>query len=84
MLEQAIFDAFPAKPPKGKKARTKASNAADYIGMTINSAGYLCAEPIEAQQVATGQYGIGCRKYRSEGGRSNFIIDVRTGSVSEI
>lgn len=84
MLEQAILDAFPAKPTSSKKARRTAKNAADYIGATINAAGHLCAKPIEAQQVATGQYGIGCRKYREAGGQANYIIDVRTGNVSEI
>jgi hypothetical protein len=84
MLEQAIFDAFPTKPPKSRKAKRTASNAADFIGATINSAGYLCAQVVEARQVAAGQYGIGCRKYRAEGGSSNFIVDVRSGNVNEI
>ena len=79
-----MLDAFPAMPPKSKTARKAASQAADYIGATINAAGYLCARPVEAQKVATGQYGVGCKTHRSEGGSVNFIVDVRTGSVSEI
>ena len=84
MLEQAIFDAFPLTPPTTKAERRKASNAADFVGATINSAGHLCAELVEAQQAAPGQYGVGCVKYRGGGGRANYLIDSRTGSVDEI
>ncbi len=84
MLEQAILDAFPTKAPKGKEAKRRVKNATDYLGATINQAGFLCAKPVEAQQVATGQYGVGCRKYRNGGDTSKFIVDVRSGSVSEI
>lgn len=84
ILEQAIFDAFPTSPPKTAAERKNARNAADYVGATINAAGHLCVRPIEAQQAASGQYGIGCVKYRGGGGTANYLIDVRTGSVDEI
>lgn len=82
-LEQAILDAFPAQPARGKADRKRASNAVDFVGAAINSAGYLCDQAVEAQKAATGQYGVSCRKHR-DGGRANYLIDVRTGRVSEI
>jgi len=83
ILEQAILDAFPSSPPTTDAERKTASDAADYLGATINEAGFLCAQPVEAQQAAPGQYGVGCRRTR-EGGRANYLIDVRTGRVAEI
>lgn len=84
MLEQAIFDAFPPTPPKTKAERRKAANAADFVGLAINAAGHLCARPIEAQEAAPGQYGVGCILRRDGYGRANYLIDSRTGSVDEI
>lgn len=84
ILEQAIFDAFPPTPPKTKAERRKAANAADFVGAAINAAGHLCARPIEAQEAAPGQYGVGCLTRRDGSGRSNYLIDSRTGSVDEI
>lgn len=84
MLEQAIFDAFPADTPKTKKARKRASDAADFVAYSINSSGYLCARVLDMQQAATGQYGISCRRARSEGGIANYLIDVRSGNVNEL
>lgn len=84
MLEQAIFDAFPPTRPQTKAARRNAKNAADFVGATINSAGHLCVRLIEVQEAAPGQYGVGCVKYRAGGGRANYLIDSRTGSVDEI
>lgn len=84
ILEQAILDAFPSTPPKTKAAKRTAKNAADYVAAAINATGHLCAKPIEAQRAATGQYGIGCIKYRNGGGTANYLIDVRTGRVNEI
>lgn len=84
LLEQAIFDAFPPSSPKSKAERRTAKNAADFVAATINSAGHLCSRPIEVQEAAPGQYGVGCVKYRGEGGRANYLIDSRTGSVDEI
>lgn len=84
LLEQAILDAFPETAPATNEARRTASKASDFVGAAINSAGHLCAHPVEAERVAVGQYGIGCIRERSGGERVNYIIDVRTGSVSEI
>ena len=84
LLEQAILDAFPTKASKGKQAKRTASDAANYVGAAINAAGHLCAQPIEAQRVASGQYGIGCIKYRGSGMQVNYIVDVRSGNVSEL
>lgn len=83
MLEQAIFDAFPSSPPKTKEERRTRSNASDFVAATINAAGHLCAQPIEVQRAAVGQYGIGCRRHQS-GGHAIYLIDVRTGNVDEI
>lgn len=84
LLEQAILDAFPSTPPKTKKERQTASNAADFVGATINAAGYLCARPVEAQLAATGMYGVGCMKYRSGGPQVNYLVSVENGTVTEI
>ena len=84
MLEQAIFDAFPPATPKTKSERRTTQNAADFVAATINSAGHLCAGLIEVQEAAPGQYGIGCVKHRDGAGRTNYLIDSRTGRVDEI
>ena len=84
MLEQAIFDAFPRTPPKTEKDKRNTRNAADFVKASINAAGHLCARLIEVQEAAPMQYGIGCIKYRSGGGRANYLIDASSGKVSEI
>ena len=82
--EQAVFDAFPVTAPKTLRARKTASQAADMIGFAINSNGHLCARPVEMQRVSDGLYGIGCITRRDGSGRSNYLLNVRTGEVSEI
>ena len=84
MLEQAIFDAFPSAAPTSRSAKKTASQAADLVGITINSQGHLCARPIEMQKASDGLYGIGCVTYRDGYGRSNYLVNVRTGEVTEI
>lgn len=84
MLEQAIFDAFPLNPPKSRSAKKTAANAADFVAASINAQGYLCARPIEMQKAADGQYGVGCITHREGYGRSNYLVDVRSGRVAEI
>lgn len=84
MLEQAIFDAFPISTPATAVERKKASNASDFVAATINSAGHLCAKPVEMQQAAPGQYGIGCITNRSGSGRTIYLLDSRTGNVDPI
>lgn len=78
MLEQAIFDAFPRGGGGGN------ANAKSFIAATINSSGYLCAQPIEMADAGGGQYGIGCTTNRNGTGKSNYLIDTRTGRVSQI
>lgn len=78
ILEQAILDAFPADGSNGS------DQAKDFIAMTINSEGHLCAQPIEMAEAAPKQYGIGCVTNRNGSGKSNYLIDTRTGSVTKI
>jgi len=84
LIEQAILDAFPEKAPKTTKGREKASNAKDYVGVAINSKGYLCAQAVEARQAAPGQYGIGCVVNRDGTGAAIYLLDVRNGNVTPI
>lgn len=84
IYEQAIFDAFPAVPLTSRSAKKKAAQAADFISATINSKGHLCARPIEMQKAANGLYGVGCVTRRNGYGRSNYLLNTRTGAVSEI
>jgi hypothetical protein len=84
ILEQAILDAFPAEPPKSAKDRRMSSNAADFVSVTINSRGYLCARPFEARKVSTQLYGVGCLTHNSGYGRSNYLVNIRTGEVEEM
>lgn len=83
MLEQAIIDAFPTERVS-KRARQDASNAADFVALTINSKGLLCAQPVEMQKVNETMYGVACVLRRDGTGRANYLIDVVTGSVDEI
>jgi hypothetical protein len=84
IYEQAIFDAFPSSPPTSKVTKRKASQASDFIGATINMQGHLCARPIEAQQASDGLYGVGCVTQRNGYGRSNYLINTRSGEVTKI
>lgn len=84
MLEQAIFDTFSNTAPKTKADKKKTGQAADFVGATINSQGYLCHRPVEVVEAADGQYGIGCITHRSGNGRSIYLVDVRSGSVSPL
>ena len=84
LLEQAILDAFPADAPQSSEDRQRASNASDFLAMSINSKGYLCARPVEAQVAAPGQYGIGCVQHRDGTGAAVYLVDSRTGSVTAI
>ncbi len=84
ILEQAIFDAFPSSPPKSRSEKKKAAQAADFVGYAINSQGHLCARPIEAQKAAAEMYGVGCITRRDGYGRSNYLVNTRTGQVTEI
>lgn len=84
ILEQAIFDAFPSSPPKSRSEKKKAAKAADFVGYAINSQGHLCARPIEAQRAAAEMYGVGCITSRDGYGRSNYLVNTRTGQVTEI
>lgn len=83
ILEQAILDAAPSLLPETKAANKKASQAADYVGLKINTSGHFCARVLETRKVSWGQYGVACRKHRS-GGSATYLIDVRSGSVDEI
>ena len=78
MFEQAILDAFPPDRSFGN------TSARDFIAARINSAGYRCATPIEMAQAAAGQYGVGCITNRSGYGKSNYLIDTRSGHIVEI
>lgn len=84
LYEQAIFDAFPQTPPKSRVAKKKAAEAADLISATINLNGHLCARPVEMQKAADGLYGISCISRRDGSGRSNYLLNIRSGAVSEI
>lgn len=84
ILQRAILDAFPEMAPSNKADQTKARQAADYIAATINSAGHLCDRPIEAQKADENHYGIACRTRRSDNQRSNYLVNVRSGSVDAI
>lgn len=81
LLEQAILDAFPAG---GASDEQKVSSAAGYVAMAINLKGHLCAQPVEMRIAAEGQYGIGCVKYRNGEGAAIYLVDARTGNVTEI
>lgn len=84
ILEQAIFDAFPAKEPSSRSAKEKMSNAADFLSMAINSEGHFCARPIEAQQASADLYGVGCVTRRDGYGRANYLLNIRSGEVTPI
>jgi hypothetical protein len=82
MLEQAILDAFPNTQPMTAPAKTRASQASDLLAAAINSKGYLCAQPVEAQKADASHYGVRCITRRSGEGRSNYLFDVQTGEVT--
>lgn len=84
MLEQAILDAFSASSSNSAAERNRASNAQDFVEASINAKGYLCADAVEMQQAAPGQYGIGCIANRDGSGRAIYLIDSRTGNVDLI
>lgn len=84
IYEQAIFDAFPESPPTSQKLKKKASQASDFLAATINTQGYLCARPMEALKAADEMYGVGCVTNRNGYGRTNYIINTRSGEVSKI
>lgn len=84
IYEQAIFDAFPAASPSSRTQKRKVSQASDFVRATINSNGHLCARLLEMQKAADGLYGIGCVTRRDGYGRSNYLLNIRTGAVSEI
>lgn len=79
MLEQAIIDAFITT-----EGGQKTTNARDFVGAAINSQGHLCAGAVEAQKAASDMYGVGCVTNSNGGGRSNYLVNTRTGSVTPI
>ena len=83
ILEQAILDAFPERQ-SSKAADKKSANAADFLAAAINSAGHLCDHPLEARKADESHYGIACRTHSVGDGRSNYLINVRSGTVDAI
>ena len=79
MLEQAVLDGFIA-PLKGSTG----ANARDFVGATINSAGYLCSRAVEAQRAADQMYGVGCIMHSDGSGHANYMLNTATGGVTEI
>lgn len=79
MLEQAILDVFIA-PQAGQTA----SNAKDFVGAAINSQGHLCARAVEAEKAASEMYGVGCVTSSDGYGRTNYLVNTRTGDVTPI
>lgn len=77
ILEQAIFDAFPADGSKGSE------DAKDFIAAAINTKGYLCADPVKAAKAESQEniYGIKCVMNRDGTGVAAYIVDVGTGLV---
>ena len=84
MLEQAIFDAFPKTEPTTKAAKTKASQASDFLSAAINLKGHLCAQPAAIQQADASHYAVGCVTLRNGSGKSIYLVNVHTGSVTPI
>lgn len=84
MLEQAIFDAFPETEPTTRAAKTKASQASDFLSATINLEGHLCAQPAATRQADASHYAVGCVTLRNGSGKSIYLVNVRTGSVTPI
>lgn len=80
IYEAAILTAF------GEETRNtqEGSDAADFIGMTINMSGHLCARPVEAQKGSGYQYGIGCITRNGSPHRSNYLLDIDNGTVVPI
>lgn len=84
IYEQAIFDAFPDVAPTTSKPKKRSKQAAEFIGLTINQQGFLCARLIEAMKAADNMYGVGCVTQRNGYGRTNYILNTQTGEVSKI
>lgn len=86
ILEQAIFDAFPATRPTSAADRKRSSNAKDFISAAINTQGYLCAEPVEMAKAQSQEniYGIKCVMNRDGTGVAGYIVDAGTGLVMPI
>lgn len=86
ILEQAIFDAFPASKPTSASGRKRSSNAKDFISASINTKGYLCAEPVEMVKAQSQEniYGIKCVMNRDGTGVAGYIVDAGTGLVMPI
>lgn len=86
ILEQAIFDAFPASKSTSASDRERSSNAKDFISAAINTKGYLCAEPVEMVKAQSQEniYGIKCVMNRDGTGVAGYIVDAGTGLVMPI
>lgn len=54
------------------------------IRFAINRKGFLCAKPIEVVTVDPSLYGVNCITNRDGTGRSNYLVNSRTGSVEPI
>ena len=80
ILEQAILDAFPADGAEGSQ------DAKDFVAASINTKGYLCADPIQVVKAQTQEriYGVQCVTNRDGSGISGYIVDVGTGLVMPI
>ncbi len=80
IYETAILTAF------GEQTRDteKGSDAADFVAMTINMGGHLCAQPVEAKKASGHQYGIGCLTRNGSSHRSNYLLDIDNGDVTAL
>jgi hypothetical protein len=80
ILEQAILDAFPEDGSKGSE------KAKAFIAGSINTKGYLCADPVDAVKAESQEriYGIKCITNRDGTGVSGYIVDVGTGLVMQL
>lgn len=84
LLEQAILDAFPSNPPSSRSEKKTASDAADLVGLAINTQGHLCARAVEAQPAAAGMYGVGCITHQTGHGFATYLVNAHSGAVTPI
>lgn len=77
-LEQTIFEAFPEDGSEGS-----ASSKRD-IATALNMQGFPCAEPYEMQEVADGQYAIGCIRSRNGNGAAIYLVHPASNNITKL
>lgn len=84
ILEQAILDSFAGNSHTSPDAKKRWEGAVSYLSGAINVKGHLCAVPVEAKRASADMWGVGCITHREGAGKSNYLVNIRTGEVTQI